>query len=867
MTLILLILLFGLFIAHLSLKERVSELEIKVRDFYLAQDGVKSENKVKTETSADSLVSSININEQKILSPIPIKTVSEKISFSEEQISPVVSEMENTNLSYKPQTVSDSEFREEKEFFLVSWFKENTLIKVGSVIFFLGAVWLVSYAFISDWISPLFIILLGLLLALLSYIIGYFRFGVSVSQYVILTALGTGIVCATIFTAQIISTFFTPVLSLLLLVLSFLYTMYVAWQTNTKKLAMAIGIAGLLVPPLVGVATEATWLLLYLLVLTVGLLFVGLKMELRAVTLLLVLGVTVYEIGLFDFTNPNLLWFFVVVFSGLFFASVTLSFVKSRIPETLDVLTLGITSLVFVIFASEIALSSGLATFIATVVISLTGYQLAIRNYPLSITAVYVAFASIFLLVATSFVFSGYTEVLAYVIEITFVFFVATYIGLPGRVVRLIAFCYLLPFFLSLNSFGSSAWENGIWHTDSLVILAVAFSLISSAIWLVQKRTLTVYGWSASLAKIFGVVGLFYIFGVVAQFISAIFPPETEIVMMYVSWIALIVALILFTVRLKLENSVPIFLSLTLALPVFVSFDSFNSHLWTNGVIHIHGFGVAVVSIFLILTTLLFTQLFCVDYNQQVKRILGLMIILTIGYVFLVLGFVYDAILPYQISAVATYMSYMIILYGLIALFVLLRVNTNWLGKALLVLVYPLLMSTGSFSLSGWQRQDMAEALGLFLVITILVLIALGLRRYYHSENTEIHKKVLDWSKVIFITASVFAVGYLWSLSHSVLQGEKAVTLALFIYTVVGLFLYQYGRRFGKSELRYAGQLLLVFVVLRLILVDIWEMELLWRIVTFLGIGILFIGTALFEKPQKTEDNKIDSPEITGNEK
>ena len=846
MTLILLILLVGLFVAHLSLKERVSELEIKVKDFYLTQGYVKSENEVKTETSA-------NINEQQILSPAPIKTGSENISFSEERMSPIVSEMENTNLSYKPQTVNTVE-SEEVEFFLVRWFKDNTLIKIGSIIFFLGAVWLVSYAFVSNWISPLMLIMFGLALATVSYVVGYVRKQIAVTQYIILTALGTGIVSATIFTAQIVSDLFTPAISLIFLSVSLLYTIYVSWQTNARKLAMVTGFAGLIVPYLLGATTEALWTLLYLFILTIGLLFVGLKMELRAVTMLMATGVIIYEIGLFDFTNPNLLWFFVVVFSILFFTSVTFSFIKNKIANTLDVLSLGVTSFAFIMFADEIALNAGLATFLASVVTSFVGYQLAIKNYSPAILSVYVAFASIFLLVATSFVFSGFTEVLAYVIEITAVFFVVTHIGLPGRVVRLVAFCYLLPLVLSFNSFGSSAWVNGIWHADALVLLAVSFSLLSSAIWLMQKRNITIYNWSPRLSAVFGVTGFFYVLGVIAQFTSAIFSSETAMVMTYSLWVALIVFLILFTIRLNLVNSVPIFLSFTLVLPVLSSFNSLDTSLWLNGIIHIHSFGIAVVSIFLVLATLLFTQLFCVDYNQKVKRILGAMIFLTISYIFIVLGSVYSALLSYEVANVAKYMSYIIILYGLISLFVLLRVNTDWLGKALLALVLPLLLSIKSFSLSGWQKYETVDAVGLFLVITVLVLISFGLRRYYYGENNELQSKVLSWSKSLLIVSSLFIIGYLWSLSHSILQGEKAVTLALFVYTLLGLFLYQYGRRLGKSDFKYAGQLLLGFVVLRLSLVDVWEMELLWRIVTFLGIGVLFIGTALLEKPAKDLD-------------
>ena len=64
---------------------------------------------------------------------------------------------------------------------------------------------------------------------------------------------------------------------------------------------------------------------------------------------------------------------------------------------------------------------------------------------------------------------------------------------------------------------------------------------------------------------------------------------------------------------------------------------------------------------------------------------------------------------------------------------------------------------------------------------------------------------------------------------------------------MAGLFATEYGKRKEKSDVIYAGVSLLAFVVLHLVLVDIWKMELLWQVVTFLGIGTMFIATALFE--------------------
>ena len=43
--------------------------------------------------------------------------------------------------------------------------------------------------------------------------------------------------------------------------------------------------------------------------------------------------------------------------------------------------------------------------------------------------------------------------------------------------------------------------------------------------------------------------------------------------------------------------------------------------------------------------------------------------------------------------------------------------------------------------------------------------------------------------------------------------------------------------------------MLLAGVIARLGLVDVWQMELFWRIITFFGVGTLFIATALLEKP------------------
>ncbi len=73
-----------------------------------------------------------------------------------------------------------------KELFLYTWFKEHTLIKIGGVFFFLGALWFVSYAINVGWLVPEIRIALGFALAGLFYVLGFTRASYTPMHYVVL---------------------------------------------------------------------------------------------------------------------------------------------------------------------------------------------------------------------------------------------------------------------------------------------------------------------------------------------------------------------------------------------------------------------------------------------------------------------------------------------------------------------------------------------------------------------------------------------------------------------------------------------------------------------------------------------------------
>jgi uncharacterized membrane protein len=72
--------------------------------------------------------------------------------------------------------------------------------------------------------------------------------------------------------------------------------------------------------------------------------------------------------------------------------------------------------------------------------------------------------------------------------------------------------------------------------------------------------------------------------------------------------------------------------------------------------------------------------------------------------------------------------------------------------------------------------------------------------------------------------------------------------IALVVYTLIGIITYFNGRARGSKGLVTYGGILLGLVVARLLFVDVWNMELTGRIITFFLIGALLIGTAFLGK-------------------
>jgi hypothetical protein len=70
--------------------------------------------------------------------------------------------------------------------------------------------------------------------------------------------------------------------------------------------------------------------------------------------------------------------------------------------------------------------------------------------------------------------------------------------------------------------------------------------------------------------------------------------------------------------------------------------------------------------------------------------------------------------------------------------------------------------------------------------------------------------------------------------------------ISLVIYTIIGLIVYSS----GQTTKLYGG-ILLGFVVIHLLLIDVWYLELTGRIITFFVVGTLLMLTAFIGRNKK----------------
>ena len=168
--------------------------------------------------------------------------------------------------------------------------------------------------------------------------------------------------------------------------------------------------------------------------------------------------------------------------------------------------------------------------------------------------------------------------------------------------------------------------------------------------------------------------------------------------------------------------------------------------------------------------------------------------------------------------------------------------------KLVWLFVLPVFLSLESLNASSWNSGFLHWDL-----VTLLVTAAgLGVVGWVYLQTRVAGEEKNHFAEVLLGVSAFYLLSLVWLISHSVLAYDVATTVSLIIYTVLGLALLLIGRTQDNKLWQLCGGVLLGLVVARLLLIDVWQMDLVGRIVTFFVVGGLLISTAFIGKNKST---------------
>lgn len=155
---------------------------------------------------------------------------------------------------------------------------------------------------------------------------------------------------------------------------------------------------------------------------------------------------------------------------------------------------------------------------------------------------------------------------------------------------------------------------------------------------------------------------------------------------------------------------------------------------------------------------------------------------------------------------------------------------------------------------NGLQHLDTPLFNEHFFLLFIFIAVLAGLGVFFRIAQRGQYENGTEYRFLARLYAGVsaaFACVLVWLFLHHFTEEGTATMLSLALYTIAGIAAYLGGRECGDKGLKTGGTILVGFVVGHLLLIDVWNMELFWRIITFLLIGALLMATAFVRKSSK----------------
>src|SRR3989338_6015798 len=177
-----------------------------------------------------------------------------------------------------------------------------------------------------------------------------------------------------------------------------------------------------------------------------------------------------------------------------------------------------------------------------------------------------------------------------------------------------------------------------------------------------------------------------------------------------------------------------------------------------------------------------------------------------------------------------------------------------------ILLAGPMLLSFGSIFSNAWSKSAINDD---FFVLLILASVLTGLGYFFvlRAKDSAEDTESSQFSSALLILGSIWAYILLWLSLHAALikNYDTATMMSLIVYTIIGLIAYFFGMKHEWRTLKFYGGLMLGFVVGRMMLVEVWNMELTGKIITFFIIGTLLVSTAFLGRKKAVKPADADN--------
>ncbi|MBP7967545.1 DUF2339 domain-containing protein [Candidatus Woesebacteria bacterium] len=418
--------------------------------------------------------------------------------FSAEQNSTVIETNANIDPAKKLTLQVDEPGTIEK---FISWYVKDWPLKTGALFILLGFIWLTTYAFLNNWIGETGRITFGLIAGALILYGGELRLRIVKSQGITLVGLGSSVMVVTVYAAQNLYQMFPPLVALCIIMLVMVLIAVISLRHKQLPLAvMSIIIAGV-APALIGSSEKnIVGLYSYLLAITIGVVWLARYSKWRILLLLSLFIVSIYSLEYFfsnaqtllSYQTPQdvlMLRFFALTFIGIYFLTTLASIVTNRKATMIDLQSAIAVGLFTMAWINGLVHEEYKAFIIvsASLLFALGSYATFVYTKLKEPVYAYTAVAVVMLAVATGYAFDGPVLAIAFALEAFILPIVA--IELFGlEIGKYMFFYYTLPFVVSLSTFDSSSWNQGLLQNDFYSLTVVTLSFLLSGMYFYYKE-------------------------------------------------------------------------------------------------------------------------------------------------------------------------------------------------------------------------------------------------------------------------------------------------------------------------------------------------------------------------------------------